>query len=138
EHGVNILDIEQQVVHGQFLMDMLVDLAEMDLSLDQLIPGLLELGGTLGMEVRVVLHDQRRRKRVAALVSRERHCLDQLVEDWQAGRFRGDLVCVLSNHPDLAPLAEEAGLPFAWLSAEDKPAHFQWLGEQLASHAPDL
>src|SRR4051794_27479437 len=35
EHGINIEDIQQQVVHGQFVMDMLVDLADMTISLDR-------------------------------------------------------------------------------------------------------
>ena len=37
ERGINIKDVVQQVVHGQFIMDMLVDLAEMSASLDELI-----------------------------------------------------------------------------------------------------
>ncbi|MFP4145539.1 MAG: formyltetrahydrofolate deformylase [Phycisphaeraceae bacterium] len=139
EHGVNILDIEQQVVHGQFIMDMLVDLADMNLTLDELIPGLLELGREIEMEVRVALHDQRRRKRVVALVSKEAHCLEQLIEDWQEGRLRGDLVGVLGNHPDLEPVAKEAGLPFAWKASKgDKEGHFAWVREQLDAMAPDL
>lgn len=138
EHGVNILDIEQQVVHGRFLMDMLIDLAELTLSLDELITGLLELGGQIGMQVRVALHDQRRGKRVAVLVSREPHCLERLIEDWQFGRYRGELVGVLSNHPDLEPLAAKAGLSFAWKSAQDKAAHFAWLQDELARMQPDL
>lgn len=138
EHGVNILDIEQQVVHGQFIMDMLVDLADLTLSLDELITGLLDLGKQLSMDVRIALHDRRRRKRVAALVSKEPHCLEQLIEDWRTGLLRGDLVCVLGNHPDLEPLAQHAGLPFAWKTAQDKPAHFAWLMGELQKHEIDL
>ena len=139
ERGVNILDLEQQVVHGQFIMDMLVDLSQMSLSLDALITGLLELGQQLQMEVRVNLHDSRRPKRVAALVSKEPHCLNQLIEDWQDGAYRGDLVCVLSNHPDLEPIARDAGLPFAHHPSKDqKEAHFDWLLEQLAQYEVDL
>ena len=140
ERGVNILDLEQQVARGQFIMDMLVDLSEMAPTLDELIPGLLDLGRQVEMEVRVVLHDQRRARRVAVLVSKERHCLDRLIEDADAGRFegRGELVCVLGNHPDLEPVAQEAGLPFAWHPSKDKAAHFQWLGEQLRQHEADL
>lgn len=138
DHSINILDLEQQVVHGQFIMDMLTDLGDMRSSLDELITGLLDLGRQVGMEVRVVLHDQRRRKRVAALVSKERHCLDRIIEDLQAGRYRGDVVCVLGNHPDLQPVAEAAGLPFAWHPSADKPAHFAWLKDQLQHHQVDL
>ncbi|MEX0654029.1 MAG: formyltetrahydrofolate deformylase [Phycisphaeraceae bacterium] len=138
EHGVNILDLEQQVAHGQFLMDMLVDLAELNLSLDELITGLLKLGQEVGMDVRVSLHDQRRRKRVAVLVSKEPHCLEQIIDDWQEGQYRGEIVGVLGNHPDLAPVAEAAGLPFAWQAADDKQAHFDWLLKELAAMAVDL
>jgi len=139
ERGINIHDIEQQVVHGQFIMDMLVDLQQMDLSLDALITGLLQLGEQMGMTVRVNLHEHRQPKRVAALVSKEPHCLRQLIEDWQDARFRGELTCVLSNHPDLKPVAEEAGLPFEhYPSKEDKQAHFDWLLERLRAYEVDL
>lgn len=139
EHGINILDIEQQVAAGQFLMDMLVDLSEMTMSLDQLITALLKLGNEIGMDVRVALHDQGRKKRAAVLVSKEPHCLDRLIEDWQAGRMRGDLACVLSNHPVLEEVAQAAGLPFEWVASKDqKDTHFDWLGERLAHHETDL
>ena len=139
EQGVNILDLEQQVVHGRFLMDMLVDLADMSITLDEMITGTLELGKAIGMEVRVSLHDQRRRKRVGVLVSKEPHCLEQLIEDWEFGRYRGELVCVLGNHPDLEPIATRAGLPFAHVpSKPDKQKHFDWVQQQLEEYDVDL
>ncbi len=140
ERGINIEDIQQQVVQGQFIMDMLVDLAEMSISLDQLITGLLELGKQIDMQVRVALHDPGRQKKIAVLVSKEPHCLEQIIKDQQAGRFksRGRIACVLSNHPDLQPLAESAGLPFAWMTAKDKPAHMAWLLSQLQKAEAEL
>ncbi len=140
EKGVNILDIEQQVVHARFIMDMLVDLADMSLSLDELITGLLELGSQIDMQVRVTLHGKRRMKNVAVLVSKEAHCLERLIEDTRAGRFanRGQLACVLGNHPDLEPIAQAAGLPFHWMSSEDKPAHMAWMVETLNRYQTDL
>ena len=138
EHGVNILDIEQQVVHGRFIMDMLVDISDLSLSLDELITGLLELGRQIEMDVRVALHDQRRKKRVAVLVSKEAHCLQQIIEDWQAGRYRGEVACVLGNHPDLMSVAKDAGLPFSSMPATDKPAHFKWVLEELAKFDVDM
>jgi formyltetrahydrofolate deformylase len=139
EQGINIHDIEQQVVHGQFIMDMLVDLQHMSLSLDALITGLLKLGGELKMDVRVNLHDHRQPQRVAALVSKEPHCLNQLIGDWQDGRFRGELTCVLANHPDLKPIADQAGLPFEhYPTKDDKQAHFDWLLERLQAYEIDL
>lgn len=147
EHGVNIEDLQQQVVHGRFIMDMLVDLADLSISLDELITQLINLGKTLDMEVRVTLQ-RRSRRRVAILVSKERHCLEQLIEDHRLGKLHGDLTAVLSNHPDLEPLAKEAGLPFDWypavatLSKDGKPGdkveHFNWLQQKLSSLNTDL
>lgn len=135
QHGVNIEDIEQQVVHGHFIMDMLVDLTDLAIRLDELITGLLELGRKIDMEVRVTLHNQRRAKRVAVLVSKEPQCLGQLIEDQSAGRFRGrgQIVCVLGNHPDLEPVARAAGIPFESMPSTNKPAHMRWLAETLTT-----
>ena len=140
QHGINIEDIEQQVVHGHFIMDMLVDLADMSLSLDELITGLLELGQEIQMQVRVTLHSQRKAKSIAVLVSKEPHCLERLIEDQRTGRFRGrgQIACVLANHPDLEPIAQEAGLPFEWMTASDKPAHMAWILETLTKKQVDL
>jgi formyltetrahydrofolate deformylase len=140
ERGINIEDIEQQVVHGQFLMDMLIDLTEMSISLDELITGLLDLGQAIDMKVRVVLRDQRPVKKVAVLVSKEPHCLDRLIEDQQFGRFRGrgQIVCVLSNHDALRATAEAAGLAFEHMPSTDKDAHMAWMLERMKHHATDL
>ena len=109
ERGVNILDLEQQVASGRFLMDMLVDLGDTPLGLDELIPGLLEEGKKIGMAVKVSLQNEAQPKRVAVLVTKERHCLDELIDRWKAGELRGELACVLGNHGNLEEVAKEAG-----------------------------
>src|SRR3954466_2908987 len=68
DRGINIEDIEQRVVRGFFVMDMLVDLKDLSVDLSELITGLLDLGRKIDMEVRVHLHSERRRKRVVLLV----------------------------------------------------------------------
>jgi formyltetrahydrofolate deformylase len=138
ERGINIEDIEQRVVRGFFVMDMLVDLRELSSDLSELITGLLQLGKRMDMEVRVHLHSERARRKLAILVSREPHCLQQLIADAREKRLHGQIACVLANHPDLEPLAREAGIEFAWKSAEDPAAHFAWLREQLDSRKIDL
>src|SRR5690349_16326815 len=127
ERDINIEDIEQRVVRGQFLMDMLVDITDASVSLDELITGLLAIGSDIGMEIRVTLHGPRERKRVAVLVSKEAHCLEQLFHDGRAGELNGDLAVVLSNHEDLRPIAEAEGIPFHWSPSTDKPAHEAFL-----------
>src|SRR5215470_18877529 len=83
--STNIEDIEQRVVEGLFIMTMLVDLADVSVSLDELILGLKQIGSEMHMEVSVRLHGERPPKRVAILVSKEPHCLQQLIADRAAG-----------------------------------------------------
>jgi formyltetrahydrofolate deformylase len=137
--SVNIEDIEQRVMEGLFIMTMLVDLSDCSLSLDELVNGLQDIAREINMEVKVRLAGRpAERKRVAILVTREPHCLEQLVRDRDAGNLAGDLVTVLSNHPTLEPVAAAAGIPFVWMSSTDKEQHFDWLVEQLAGAKPDL
>src|SRR4051794_20215099 len=138
ERGVNIEDIEQRVVRGFFVMDMLVDLKDLSSDLSELITGLLELGRRIDMEVRVVLQSERRHKRIALLVSKEPHCLQQLVDDANHGKLHGEIACVLGNHPDLESIAQSANLKFAWHPADDLEKHFNWLHKSLAEHNADL
>ncbi len=51
-------------------------------------------------------------KRVAILVSREDHCLQELLWRHRRSELDADLVLVASNHDDLRPAAEAFGLPF--------------------------
>lgn len=138
ERGINIEDIEQHVVRGFFLMDMLVDLKDVAIDLSELITGLLALGQKMDMEVRVHLHSQRRPKRVALLASREPHCLQRLAGDFAAGRLHGDVACVLANHPDLEPIARQYNLPFDFHPHADLEQHFNWLQAKLTEHRVDL
>lgn len=138
ERGINIQDIEQRVVRGFFVMDMLVDLQDLSAALSELITGLIDLGRKLDMEVRVHLHGERRAKRIALLVSKEPLCLRQLADDVAHKRLHGDIVAVLANHPDLGPVAQAAGLPFDWKASDDVNAHFDWLGRRLQALNPDL
>jgi len=138
ERGINIQDIEQRVVRGFFLMDMLVDLKDLSTDLSELITGLLELGRKIDMEVRVHLHSERRVKKVAILVSKEPHCLNRLFEDLKQQRASGAPVGVFANHPDLEPLAKQNGCPFFYHPSDDPDRHFDWLLKSLSAAAPDL
>jgi formyltetrahydrofolate deformylase len=136
---VNIEDIEQRVMEGLFIMTMLVDLSDCSITLDELVTGLQEIARDINMEVKVRLAGRPpERKRVAVLVTKEGHCLEQLVRDRDAGKLAGDMVVVLSNHPTLEGVAGAAGIPFEWSASADKQQHFDWLLGRLAAVKPDL
>jgi formyltetrahydrofolate deformylase len=137
--NINIEDIEQRVMEGLFIMTMLVDLSDLSTTLDELVLGLRRIGDEINMETTLRLAGgPPERKRVAVLVTKEPHCLEQLVHDRDAGVLNGDLVIVLANHPDLEPLARERGIPFAWSPSTDKQAHEDFLLARLAEQKPDL
>jgi formyltetrahydrofolate deformylase len=57
-------------------------------------------------------------KRVAIMVSREDHCLSDLLWRWRSGELGGELVAVLSNHPDHAEQVAAVGVPFHHIPVE--------------------
>jgi formyltetrahydrofolate deformylase len=138
EHSVNIEQIDQNVMEGLFIMSMLVDLADLDINLDALILDLKAIGSEMQMDVTVRLHGDRTKKRVALLVSKEPHCLEALIDARRDGELDADFPAVLSNHPDLEPIAKAAGIPFRWMASADKPAHMEWLRTELLALNADL
>ena len=137
--NINIEDIEQRVMEGLFIMTMLVDLSDLSITLDELVMGLRKIGEEINMETTLRLAGgPAERKRVAVLVTKEPHCLAQLVQDRDAGVLNGDLLVVLANHADLEPLAREHRIPFAWAPSTDKAAHEEFLLARLGEHKPDL
>jgi formyltetrahydrofolate deformylase len=51
-------------------------------------------------------------KRLLVMVSKFGHCLNDLIFRWHAGSLGAEIAVVVSNHEDLRPMAEAAGLPF--------------------------
>ena len=66
--------------------------------------------GELKMQARIA--DSIHRPRVAIFVSKADHCFHDLVLRWRAGDFPCEIVAVVSNHLDLAPVANSYGLAF--------------------------
>ena len=53
------------------------------------------------------------RKRVAIMVSREDHCLSDLLWRWRSGELGADIAAVVSNHPDHAAPGRIAWAPLS-------------------------
>ena len=80
------------------------------------------LAETCAMSWRVRYSDEPRR--VAILVSRQGHCLYDLLARWRAGELPAEIVAVISNWGDHAEAAEHFGVPFHELpvTASTRPA----------------
>ncbi len=59
------------------------------------------------------------RPRIAILVSRHDHCLQDLLWRWRRGELDAQIVAVISNHPDLEGPTVAAGVPFHHVSVGD-------------------
>jgi formyltetrahydrofolate deformylase len=77
------------------------------------------------------------RKRIAILVSREDHCLLDLLWRWRRGELDADVALVASNHPDLRADVEGFGLPYHHVpvTRDTKPASERRLLELLRGAA---
>ncbi len=113
EHGGNILHADQHRDHEVGVFFQRVEwLASGDAAaIEAEVAAFAEFASSLGMKARVAT--SLRRPRMAVLVSKFDHCFHDLALRWRAGEFAGELVGVLSNHPDLQEAAEHYGLPFA-------------------------
>ena len=78
--------------------------------------------------------------RVIVMVSRQGHCLNDLIFRWRARALGADIVGVVSNHLDLRPMAEAADLPFFHIpvTAATKSQAEQELLALVERHDADL
>lgn len=86
-----------------------------------------------GLGAEWALRERTTHTRAAILVSREGHCLADLLWRWRSGDLRMDLAGVIGNHRDLEPVARREGVPFVHIPVEagDREAAFAAIERQL-------
>ena len=90
-------------------------------------------------DMEFAIHDGRP-QRLLVMVSKFGHCLNDLIFRWRAGSLGAEIAVVVSNHEDLRPMAEAAGLPFIHVpvTAANKPEAEARLLELVAEYNADL
>jgi len=81
--------------------------AELERELNASLPGLLPWE-----RLNWQLYDAARRDRMVIMVSKLGHCMIDLLSRHRSGELDADVVGVISNHPDLEPLARPFGVPY--------------------------
>jgi len=78
--------------------------------------------------------------RIAILVSRQAHCLYDLLARQRMGELKADIPLLMSNHPDLQPIAEEFGIEYCWfpVNAETRAVQEHRIMEKLEEQQIDL
>jgi formyltetrahydrofolate deformylase len=121
--GLNIVDADQHsTAEGRFFMRMVFDPVPADRREELQRRFAAELAEPFAMEHRFA--ESAERKRVAIMVSREDHCLSDLLWRWRSGELACELTAVISNHLDHADQVAAVGLPFHHVAVDpgDKEA----------------
>lgn len=111
-HGANILDADQHTdpVAGQFFQRIRFDLSELHTDRTSLETAIAEVATRFSMKWRIA--DGVHRSKTAIFVSKYDHCLYDLLLRQRADELSADVSMIISNHPDLQPVADQFEVPF--------------------------
>ncbi len=139
EHGGNIVDADQHADGGyqRFLQRVEIDFS--DPAAETPFRAAME-GLATALRLDWSLHRPDERARLVILVSRQGHCLADLLGRAALGELQGDIVEVISNHDDHAGLVGRFGTPFTHLPVDPASPEAQQaaLAERLDATRPDL
>ncbi len=115
QYDGNILDADQHTDrdHAEFFMRVEIDAEGFLLNAANFAGAWQPLADKFRM--RWYVHWAHDTRRMAILVSRMSHCLNDLLWRWKHGELRVELVAVISNHPDLRETVESFGVPYEHL-----------------------
>ena len=113
-HGVTIVETDQHTdpIAGMFFQRIRFDLSTLATDRAALEGGVRVVCDHFGMDYR--LYGDRRR-RVAIFVSKQDHCLYDLLVRYRSGELAMEVAMIVSNHPEATPIARHFGIPFHYL-----------------------
>jgi len=139
-HGGDVTQADQHndEEEGMFFQRVEFRVDGFRLSREELPSALAEVADPLRMKWSVRYSDDRRR--VAVLVSRQPHCLVDLLGRWYDHELPGEPVLVASNHADHADLVNHFGIPFHHLPVtnETRPTQEAALLDLFAATGVEL
>jgi formyltetrahydrofolate deformylase len=139
-HGGNIVDLQQHTDHtdSSFFQRIEFELDALTLARDEIAAAAAPVMDEFSMRWSLRFTDER--PRVAVLVSRESHCLNDLLHRQRSGDLAIDIPLVVSNHPDHAEMTAWFGVEYRHLPIVDgdKAAQEALLVAALTAHGIDL
>jgi formyltetrahydrofolate deformylase len=115
--GLNIIDADQHSSNeGRFFMRMAFDAVPAADREEIHARFETEIANRFEMDHRFAESSQR--KRLALMVSREDHCLSDLLWRWRSGELGAEIVAVVSNHDEHRGQVASLGLPFHHVPVE--------------------
>ncbi len=116
KYRANIVQSDQYTTDpkgGMFFMRIEFDLEEFETTYKLIESEFNSIASKFEMYWR--LSDPNKRKRMAIFVSKDDHCLMELLWRYKAGELTVDISMIISNHKDLQSLVESYGIPFYWI-----------------------
>ncbi|MBL3649287.1 MULTISPECIES: formyltetrahydrofolate deformylase [Bacillus] len=118
EHGANIIESNQYTTDpegGRFFLRIEFDCADIREKKETLQEAFASTAENFDMTWSLTLASEL--KRVAIFVSKELHCLHELIWEWQTGNLMAEIAVVISNHEDARELVERLNIPFHYMKA---------------------
>lgn len=114
-YGGNIIyaDHHTDFTAGLFLTRIEWQLDDFKLSRDEIIPEFKTLADSI--QAKWELHFSDKISRIAIWASKQNHCLLDLIWRKQSKEFLAEIPLIISNHPDLEPIAKQIGADFYYL-----------------------
>jgi formyltetrahydrofolate deformylase len=138
--GGNIIHADQHTDHleGVFLQRLEWELEGFSIPPDEIAAAFRPIAERFDMRWR--LDTSQRVPRVAILVSKQGHCMYDLLARWRMGELPAEIPMVISNHPDLGADAASLGVEFHHLpvTSETKPQQEDRIHELLVEEDVDL
>ena len=112
DHGGNILDLDEHVdrLEKMFFLRVAWDMSDFTVAPGDVEEGFRPLAAECGAQYSIRLGNKKRR--LAIFVSRQDHCLQEILWRQDMGEFRAEIPLIISNHPDAATLAGRYSIPF--------------------------
>lgn len=141
EHQGNVVQSDQYTTDpegGMFFMRIEFDLPDFDQTFFEMRDAFKPIAHRLNMTWQ--LTSERNTKRMAILVSKENHCLLELLWKWQAQELDCEIGLVISNHPDLRQTVEAYDIPFYYIpvTSETKNEAEKKTDDLIAEHHIDF
>ncbi|WP_163538516.1 formyltetrahydrofolate deformylase [Gracilibacillus sp. YIM 98692] len=118
EHDANIIESNQYSTDpegGEFFIRVEFELPGLKDKVEKLESDFQEIREQFGMQATFKYVDQI--KKMAIFVSKEPHCLLELLWEWQSGDLLADISMVISNHETSREMVESLGIPYYYIPA---------------------
>ncbi|MBF0440837.1 MAG: formyltetrahydrofolate deformylase [Oligoflexales bacterium] len=140
ENGGNIVDSAQHTDHevGIFCVRMEWILDGFNIPREAIASEFSKLASSIGMTWNIRFTDEK--QKCAIFVSKQDHCLIDLLGRQRCGDLIVDIPIIISNHESLRPIAQQFGICFQYLpiDKENKPEQEKREIELLRQHNVDL